>query len=521
MDSHQVENLKSEKATQNSVTGRKRIILIWIEILAFVTYVAINLGLVFAHGVCCGDDSYYAHIAKNLADGIGFVSTMPLGQVHFSITPFDPLLGTGPTIILPAAFVINLVGNTYWAPGLTQVLIWSALLLCIGIILHKISSNQVGITVATIVFFFFSYTYMAYHLEQWYALLGEIPASLLIILAILIYYLHQTKLYLFITGCFFSLAVQTKFISLIPFGVFLVFIIINNFFQNRKVGQPLFRSITRMLFYILLGFLIPIALFELWKFMTIGAANYLSWWTKYIGYIFGLGLKVDLSLAARLLERINIARQRFGIFLPAIFVIFAVIGLSIKKEKKLFSLFICCVSIVSILTIYWLLLGLGWARYYIISLVIVIFCLSIPYIYWKPKKRHLWIYSIILIGLTVYNIKNINIGYPLKNVELFTPTENTLALQEVSQYLSDWIEYRPFYTEGWSNAADIEYIMDSNLNFSTIYDPDLDNTKPIIIVNNMRLLFTKSEKLTDILSKCNQKNIAVYSFALCPPLNSQ
>jgi hypothetical protein len=496
---------------------KKGYFLIGIQLLAFTAFIFVTLGMVYARGVCCGDDGYYAHIAKNLADGLGYATTLSPSQPHYSVTLFEPDVGSGPTIILPTAIIIKLVGNTYWAPGVTEVLLWSSLLLCIVFVLNKMIKDKIGLTIATVVFLFFSYTFMAYHFEQWYALLGEIPAVLLIILAILVYFLRNSKTNLFITGLLFSLAIQSKLVSFIPFGIFLFIVVLYQIIDSKKNIKAAIRSIFNILFVIALGFALPIFLFELWKLITLQPSGYYQWWKKYIAYMLDFGVNVDQNLGARIVERINIARQRFGIFLPVFLVIFTGIGFVIRKERKLFSLFVVFVSIIIAYTIYWMLFSIGWARYYVIPLIMIIFVLIIPFLDQNIKISHKAIFLVILAGLSIYNIKTIHIDYPLKIVKLYQPTIDTLALQDVSDMLSAQIEKRPFYTQWWAGAVDVEYIMDTHLNFSTIYDPAIEFSKPIIVIVNTLFMNGEIPSLTEFLSKCKVEKIVGYIYGECDP----
>ncbi len=491
-----------------------------IQILVFAIFIFITIGMVFARGVCCGDDGFHAHVAKNLADGLGYSSTLPLSQAHYSITVFDPLIGTGPTIILPTALMIKLVGNTYWAPGLTEVLLWGSLLFFIGFVLNKLFKNKVGLTIVTIIFLYFAYTFMAYQYEMWYALYGEIPAVMLIVLAILIWFLPYSKVNLLISGLLFSLAYESKLISLMPFSIFLFFVALYKFIENKKNIKASFKSIVNTFFYIALGFGIPIFLYEVWKLLTIHPYAYLQWWKDYLRYVLDFGVNSDQNLGLRIIERINFAEQRFGVFLPIFFVIFAGIGFAIRKQKKLFYIFIIFVSIISIYTIYWLIFSLGWARYLLIPLVMIIFVLTIPYIDNDLKIHYKIIYTLILVGLSIFNINTIDVNHQMSILQLYKPSTTTIAQQEVANILSAELDKRPFYTQWWANAVDLEYIMDSHLNFSTIWDPALDFKKPIIVVVNNNMLYEQVEGLTELLSKCKIREIVNYTYAECPALYS-
>lgn len=501
--------------------SKKERVFIGIQLLVFTVFIALNLGMVFAYGVCCGDDSYHAHVAKNLADGLGYASTLPLSEQHYAVTPFDPYLGTGPTIILPAALMIKVFSNAYWVPGMSEVLIWSTLLFCIGLLLNKIVRDKGSLAIAALVIFYYFYTLMAYHFEQWYALLGEIPAALLIILAVLCYFVARSKTNLFISGILFSLAFETKLITLLPFAIFLAFIAALEFLTLRKRLKEGFQSTVYTFFFIALGFFIPILIFELWKLYVLGVHGYVVWWKQYLAYVLNYGTNIDQSFINRVVERINTANQRFGIYLPFLFILFAIIGFAIRKEEKLLSLFVIFIGIITIYTAYWLVFSSGWARYYIIALMMAIFILPFPLLDHHISIRQKALFGLLLIGLSIYNIKEINITYPFENIKLYQQSANTKAQLKISQMLSTEVDERPFYTFNWATAVDIEYLLDTHLNFSTIFDPSIDFTKSRIVVVNTRLLFVDDPNLTKLLSECTTHRYAVYIYAICPGVNPQ
>ena len=174
-----------------------------IQIILLMLFVFIALGMVFSRGICCADDAFFAEVAKNLAIGLGYSTTTQPNELNYWIYLFDPTVTTGSILILPTAFLIKLVGNTYWAPGLVMVSFWSILLLIIGRFANKFSSNKANVIIATFFFLFLSYFLLIYHYEQWYALLGEIPSALFIILAIMVYFEGDENRYPIITGILF------------------------------------------------------------------------------------------------------------------------------------------------------------------------------------------------------------------------------------------------------------------------------------------------------------------------------
>jgi len=93
-----------------------------------IIFAVIVYGHVFSNGLCCADDSTFATVAKNLAFGKGYVESTPLDG-SIGVKPFDPAVGTGPTVIIPAAALVYVLGNVPWAPGFATATISFSLLL--------------------------------------------------------------------------------------------------------------------------------------------------------------------------------------------------------------------------------------------------------------------------------------------------------------------------------------------------------------------------------------------------------
>src|SRR5260370_29011359 len=104
--------------------------------ILLVSFAIIVYGNVFSNGLCCADDSMYATVAKNLAFGKGYVQSTPLDG-STGLRPFDPAVGTGPTVIIPAAALVYVVGNVPWAPGFATTTISLSLLFFLAFILLR------------------------------------------------------------------------------------------------------------------------------------------------------------------------------------------------------------------------------------------------------------------------------------------------------------------------------------------------------------------------------------------------
>ncbi len=485
-----------------------------LQFLILIAFIYISLGVVFARGTCCGDDAHNASTAKNLASGVGYASTIQEARAQYSVRMFDPRLGVGPTIIIPAALVIRLVGNTYWAPGITIVSMWTILLLLIGLFLHKFLKEKISLTGTTITFFVLSYVFMAYHFEQWYALLGEVPAALLIVLAILVYFDRDSKINLFFTGLLFSLACYAKLIAFLPFALFLLFITFFNIYRSKNDLKFALKKSFLSLFFILLGFVIPIAVFELWKLVALGLNGYMDNWTDYLRSITKKGGAIEALSINEAIQRIDLIKSRFGIYLPNIFLIFTGIGFLLRKEKKLFLLFSSLCFIIFLFSIYWLFFSVGWARYYVLAVILIIVTLTLPFLSTQAKRIWVLLYTLVLVSLTFVSVRNINMLYPFHDIQLYQPDLETRSLAEISGLLSSQGDKKPFITQWWATAADIEYTMKTQQNFTTYWDPIMNTNKSFILVANSKFL-EFDDKYKSFLEYCRIDNIGLYIYGEC------
>lgn len=490
-----------------------------IALMSLSGFVIIALSLVWSKGVCCGDDAYLSTVAKNIANGLGYVSTMQVFAPHYIIRPFDPTDGTGPTIILPAALFIKIFGNMYWAPGLANVTFWSLLFVLVGCFVRKYNYG-IGFSLFSVLFLYLNYTLMTFHYEHWYALLGEVPSALLIILGILCFSYRDARFYQFLTGVLFLLAVESKLLSLLPcFG----FLIAYGFIYPRKPSEDwrsTWKNFFIRTFFVGFGFLLPLFLFELWKFTVLGPINFWQNWREYLGFIRETGTHLDQSPSLAMLynERSAVLVDRFDILLPIMAGMLILGWLLIKKDANLKRLYTTFVIIVAIYSAYWIFASNGRARYFIIGLILLNFMMSLPLLSSRPKK-YIFLYSILLFVITFNTWGRLQFPFNGVNDQFFKPSVKTQALIEVSKTLSQKIQPTDsprIVTQWWATAADIEYLMDRSHNFTTFRDPSLLNGKSFMVAVNTLFLDKNDKDFNDLIASCKDvQKIDVYMIATC------
>lgn len=488
----------------------------YIQIGIFTIFFLLCLGFVFSKGICCGDDAKHAEVAKNLSLGLGYASTTQEALLSYSVKLFDPRIGVGPSIILPAAVFIRVFGNTTWAPGFAFILLTFVILLIIGYLIRYILGSSKIITLGIFLFFSLSYLLFTYHFEQWYALLGEIPAALLIILAVQLFVIFQNKFSHFFVGIIFSLACNAKLISFIGFFIFLLLLNLIFIFNDVKNKQSFGKQVQK-LFWVMLGFITPFITFEIWKLFSLGSLDYFSYWANYKNYIFELGVKQSTAKETIIIvKRFYLLFERFGIILPLLFPLLIIVGFLLKGEEKLYKIYIYLTAILCGFIIYWVFLSIGWARYFVIPLILIIFILVLP-VFSSSKRSVLRIsYYLIMVCFLLNSFTHIE--YPFENLHarLFSPSPNVLALREVKQILSESNDGK-IVTQYWGTSTDIEYILDTYQNFTTYRDPTFNPTSEFRVAFNQKFLVLPDDKFDQIMSHCNMTNIGEYIIGQCGP----
>ncbi len=487
-----------------------------ISILELIAFALLALSFVFSVGICCGDDAYHAVIAKNLADGLGYTSTIQAKRTDFIALPFDPIVGVGPTIILPASLAIKFFGNSYWAPGLAHVMLWSLLCVGIGSLIRKYHS-EIGLPLATLSFFYLGYTLFTFHYEQWFALLGEIPAALLIILAVLLFF-HKSdsRLRQFFAGIAFSLAVQAKLLSLLAFATFLFVLAIFHASDKSESAPGRSREFFSQVFYLCVGFIVPFVIFETWKYFKLGLTVYIERWRDYLSFIDEQGIKGQMLTLIKLYKmRAGTIYERFGITLPSVTFLIVLVGVLVNKNEDVRRLYFVFVSMIVSYSFWWVFFSIGWPRYYIIALILIIAVASLPFLSLHPRKWML-LYLVLLIAWPAHTWDHIKFPFSQFDAQYFKPTKRTEALLQASNILFQSRVKERILTQWWATAADLEYIMNENLAFTTYRDETQKSAHPYWIGANSKFLNKSDKDFIDLLNRCkNLRDINGYLVGRC------
>jgi hypothetical protein len=255
---------------KNIQAGQKPYLVITLALLAvlvcFQLYKAFHTPLYF-------DDAYFGNMAKNLAFGRGY------SAVYFrQLFPFHWNASSGPVVILPAALMIALFGNTYWVTQLTGVLIILTLLVTTFIYLRRIAPVTYWQGAALFLFsaLLLSNQYMGtpQRMLIWHVLQGEVPSALLVILTALVIARHRDNAsVIFAAGLIGGLATLCKLLALIGSGTIGLYLAITYLTEKGEARIPPRRAVWHLCLYGA-GILLPNLLFELVKLASLGMHEY-------------------------------------------------------------------------------------------------------------------------------------------------------------------------------------------------------------------------------------------------------
>lgn len=157
-----------------------------------------------------GDQAYVATMAKNLAWGQGWISSV-YGEPRY----FDPEITTGPGLLIFIALGIYLFGNASWVALLMPLLVNLTLTGLIFWRLHRLLPEARWLSSLLLLLLLFA----AVRPEMWVTPLGDLPAALYVVLASVLAHeametRHGKKLCL--AGLLLGLAILTKTMALLP-----------------------------------------------------------------------------------------------------------------------------------------------------------------------------------------------------------------------------------------------------------------------------------------------------------------
>lgn len=462
-------------------------------------FVVLNLAMVMNRGVCCADDAYAATVAKNLAWGFGYsVSISFLNPADFTLKPFDVSITTGPALILPVSGAIRILGNRFWVPGVVQITIWTVLLVAVWRALGSVASRS-RVAIVGVLFVLVGYAVSPYHFEQWNAMLGEVPAALAVLLGVTIWAAHpRSSRHLFIGATLCSLAVLTKLVAAIYAAMFLTAAVLVGL---SGPGAPM--RLWQLLRPLLLGFLLPILAFEVWKAAALGE-EYLAQLRAFRQFSLDYGTSPVAFSLAEIGTRLTTFSTRFGVSLPGL-LIFATFGGSLawRTGSPAFRrLYLVLLAGVVVHSAYWLGLSLGWPRHLFIGVIVLSALLTLPYLALQ-RPVLLLLYSGALTLSLLGTVSRLHVPISDLGSTWFVPSASRSGQESVVKFLDARRDRRPFVGQYWAPVIDLQYLSNGVLDFKgyTGLTPE-DLSRGVLVVTNSRFDTASDEKFSSLVASC-------------------
>lgn len=430
---------------------------------AFIVFCA---GIAASSGLSCGDDGWFAVIAKSLASGIGYATTF---ASHYDVAQpqlFNPHTGTGPALIVPCALVLRMFGISDVIPGLTAVALWGGV---ISIVLWRLSRRVSGVSFVSSVSLFclsiaatFSYTF-----EHWYAFLGEATAGALLLLGHWIAAMEKnSRSSALLAGLALGLAVQAKQMAVFAsFGALLIAAV--RYWRSAKGDRRWWVSAVCLL----AGCAAPTIVFEIYKLTQLGTIEYVANFRQTMDAsreMAGSGSVVPFS---DLGPRLTAMQAAFGVNLIVLVVL---IGLAVTFRQPelwrrwallaagLFASALCGGT-------YWLLLSIGRPRYLAMAVVLGCFALSVP-VMSLLRRRNKAVFALLAILSLSSGLSRItNIVHAADNGIFRISTQRRARLAAVAKIVQLKQEQPvALVSRWWASFVDLDFDLPGTMNFRRI-----------------------------------------------------
>jgi hypothetical protein len=387
-------------------------------------------------------------------------------------------------------------GNAAWVPGTTVVAAVVLLLVAIRIVLGR-KLDSVRLDFAAPVFLALAIAFTPFHLEQWYALLGEVPAALLVVLACaLLATLGLTSAVTVASGLLLGLAFLTKALAGLYFiGALAALTIVRGYgvaaTEDKVTGSAVLALIA--------GFALPVLGFEVWKLSALGSQSYAQAWRGFFGYAGTLGNSAHgESLIARVSDGSTAfyTRFRFSLLELNAFNWFAVVVACRYAKAPLPLLATTLATGVTLQSIWWVSMSIGWPRYMIIALVISAFLAALPILFLR-KAKHVAIYLvwIVLWSLPMWS----RTTWTLRDFDT-TRMEN---LEKTVAFLRKQPEETPYVGQWWATVVDLEYRLEGSRHFKGFRALEVSDWKRgFLVAVNTFYIAKEDEDFLRLLDKC-------------------
>lgn len=479
----------------NRVQQWHKRLLISVSLLCLALILTELLINAFNRGTCCFDDASFAVVSKNLAAGDGYLLSLDYGNQDHRGSLFHPALGTGPSTIILGAVAIHFFGNAPWIPGMVLI-IFNTALTCLSIMLISRRSGHARACAFTAVTTLLAISTTTMHHEQWFAFLGELQSYLLAYTAFVVAaYCHPRIGTFFASGVLLGDSFEAKELSaiyVIPLGSMMLYMAVRSSIVKRRSTQETRRWLT-LLSAAAIGTLIPIVLFELYRWHSLGSIGWVTNWDNHIHFIRTQGTGSASSTFDQLIHARAITfKERFNIgmaWLLAWGVFSAALTLWSTQDIKVRSLTSLLVIAFFVHLGYWIFFSNGWPRYAFNAVLYGCALICIPILY--VRRGELPIPALLsIIAWCALNHASIT-GYiadvwlpAVRSTDSSTLTE-AQKQQEVQSFLASYsgIVYAPW----WAHIASQEYLGAGHGRFTAITPSTLSDEGLLFIDRHLPL----------------------------------
>jgi hypothetical protein len=480
-----------------------------------LAFVAIAAARAYSMGICCADDSVYAEQAKNLATGVGYATTIQHDTHDFGVRLFDPYMGTGPAAVLPVALAVRVLGNALWVPGVTTVALWTALLWAIYGALRRLSTEPERRHLAVLAFSYVAFALTLFHSEHWSALLGEVPAALLVVLAIALWATAPTPRRHFSAGVILCLAVLAKTLAALYVIAFLVAVALDSA-RPRDAADG---RVRRGLLAVAAGLALPATVLETWKLATLGPSLYATRVRETFQFVGAQGLGAPESLLARVTRLCQDFYDTFSASVVEVFLFTAAASLAmlLHRQGALRRFGLAAGLGLAANAAYWLFLSVGWSRYLIMAVVVASATIALSMLAWPRRWLVAWAAAVLFWLVPTWG----RMGYPLTLMDRGWFRESTAAvnLRRAADYLSRYARGRIVVGEWWATMVDLEYASSAPLVFKGYRAlPALPERSTFLLVVNERFASNRDAGFAELKGSCGAPvlDAAPYRVYECP-----
>lgn len=448
---------------------------------------------VIRRGVSSGDDANAAYIAKSLAVGRGY--GFPESPDHFVLFESSITSSIGPTLILPVALLIWILGPLDQLPGAVTTVIFLGQLIVAAIILYRRFgwAQTCGFLSATI------WLLMLTSSKMWLfgSLLGE-PATFGFILIGTAGLVVAKRARGIVAACLcLSLALVTKQIALFPVtGILGTWVIVSWF--DRVGLRVLFRRAATL---VLATSSLPLA-FEATKLFTLGLAGYRDRFRETLNFNLQMGVGSGTQIGRWTSFRSIFLDSYVSATLLAIVVTGSVVLLVLARRSRdqdaggmeRFALLTWAAAVAHLA--YVLILSILWERYFWIGIALLLTAICAPLLAVESKLRVATI-LVLLVGTIGFGLHRPL--YTLRDsVSASTaPTDRAAVVKLLDEHPE-----LPIVAQYWASIFDVLYLRDKEGTWFYAADVVRLQHRDFIAVINDVFTDKKSRFFKSVVSTC-------------------